>query len=227
MCAQFLAGGADVVMVLLATDHAVGRGHGVTAQTAKEQPLEQGIGLLMSVRLAAAVVAKQVLDLIPNSVSDDGLVFAVVDLVLIANLAQVGDVGEELVQRALGERPAATLFPLLRLPALRSPTESIRCLQHPAQRTVLHVQGKELPDLFGFCLIDDGIVTMVGRPPPKWRMTNESPAICSKVRFAFTGMDNRDCLFPRRCRTLPVTPIGLRSSARCSPSTVITNRRCG
>jgi hypothetical protein len=43
----------------------------------------------MSMRLAAAVVAKHVLHLIPNIVGDDGLVFAVVDLVLIANLAQV------------------------------------------------------------------------------------------------------------------------------------------
>ena len=166
MRAQFLPGGADVITVLLATDHAVGRGHGVTAQAAKEQALEQGIRLVMSVRLAAAVVAKQVLDLVPDSVSDDGLVFADVDLMFVANLAQVGDVGEELVQRALGERPTATLVPVLGLPALGSPTESIRCLQHPAQRTVLHVQGKELPDLFGFRLIDDAVCRARRRRSP-------------------------------------------------------------
>ena len=159
--AQFLPGSADVVTVLLATDDAVGRGHGVTAQPAKEQALEQGIGLVMSVRLAAAVVAKQVLDLVPDIVSDDGLVFAVVDLVFIADLAEVGDVGEELVQSALGERPAATLVPLLGLPALGSPAQSIRFLQHPAQRTVLHVQGKELPDLLGFRLVDEQFAVFI------------------------------------------------------------------
>ena len=101
------------------------------------------------------------LDLIPDSVSDDGLVFADMDFMFVADLAEVGDVGQELVQRALGERPTATLVPLLGLPALRSPTESIRCLQHPVQRTVLHVQVKELPDLFGFCLMDDEFAVLV------------------------------------------------------------------
>ena len=130
---QFLPGGADVVTVLLATDDAVGRGHGVMAQPAEEQALEQGVGLVMSVRLAPAVVAKQVLNLVPGIVVDDGLVFAVVDLVFIADLAQIGDVGEELVQSALGKRPTATLISLVRLPAFGPPAKSVRFLQNPPQ----------------------------------------------------------------------------------------------
>ena len=126
--AQFLPRGADVIAILLAASDAVGRGHGVTARLAKEQALEQGIRRVMRVRLAPAVVAQQVLHLVPDIVSDDGLVFADVNLMFVANLAQISDIGEELVQRALGERPTATLIPLLGLPALGSPAQSIRFL---------------------------------------------------------------------------------------------------
>ena len=107
MRAEFLPRSADVVTIFFAPDDAVGRSHGVTAQPTEEQALEQSVGLVTGVRFAPAIVAEQMLDLVPDIIIDDGLVLAGVDFVLIADLAEVGDVGEELVQSALGERPIA------------------------------------------------------------------------------------------------------------------------
>src|SRR4051812_39648327 len=66
LSAELLPGGADVIMVLLAAHVAVGRRHGMATKTAEEQPLEKSIGTVPVVGLTSAMLAEQVLDLVPN-----------------------------------------------------------------------------------------------------------------------------------------------------------------
>ena len=129
---EFLPGSADVVMVFLVADAAVGRGHGVMAKTTEEQTLEKSIGRVVGMRLTPAVVVEKMLDLVPLVVIDDGLVFADVGFVFMADLAEVSDVGQELVQGALGEGPTATRVALARLPTFGPPSMPVDFLQHPA-----------------------------------------------------------------------------------------------
>jgi hypothetical protein len=93
----------------------VRRRHGAAARRAAQQALEQGVELGADRGTALAAVAlQQRLHLLPCVGVHDGGVLAGVDLSLVAHLAEVRDVGQELVQRRLGERPAAALAALVR-----------------------------------------------------------------------------------------------------------------
>ena len=89
------------------------------------------------------VLSEKLLNHVPGDFVDDGLVFAGVGLVLVADLAEVGDVGQELVQRALAENPAATFAALACGPAFGPPAEAVEVFEHDAQRAVLEVQGED------------------------------------------------------------------------------------
>jgi len=69
--------------------------HGAATGDAAHDPLEQGTELVPHRRPARAAVAlKQGLHPLPDAGVHDSRVFAVVDFVLVAHLADVGDVGE-------------------------------------------------------------------------------------------------------------------------------------
>jgi hypothetical protein len=73
----------------------VRRRHGAATGDAAHDPLEQGTELVPHRRPARAAVAfEQGLHPLPDAGVHDSRVFAVVDLVLVARLADVGDVGE-------------------------------------------------------------------------------------------------------------------------------------
>ena len=81
---------------------------------------------------------------------DDRRVLACVDLVLVPHLADVRRVGEQLVQAALVERPAAPRIALLGRPLLGLPAPAVQFLHDGHQRAEFQVQGEDLADLFGF-----------------------------------------------------------------------------
>ncbi len=102
-----------------------------------------------------AVAPQQVLHLLPELLFDDGRVLARVDLALVADLAGIGDVGQEFVEVGPGERPAASGVPLAGLPALGPPTPPLEFLNHGHQALVLQVQPEDGPDARCFLVVDD------------------------------------------------------------------------
>src|SRR5262245_43641832 len=126
--ASLLGAGADVVAVALGpvVPGGMGRRHAAVARYAAHQPFEERAELVADRGAARTAVALQKgLHPLPDAGVDDGGVLPVMDLVLVANLADVGDVGEELVQVGPCERLAAALLPLARRPALVQPPEPL------------------------------------------------------------------------------------------------------
>ena len=83
------------------------------------------------------------------------MLLPVVHLVLVANLADVGDVGEQVVQRFLVEGPSAASGALPRRPAFGSPAPAVEFLHDRQQRLPLQVHLKDLADAIGFGLVHD------------------------------------------------------------------------
>ena len=65
-----------------------------------------------------------------------------------------------------------------------------------------------------------------GQAPPA-EAADGSPAICSRVRFAFASTGSRGSNFPRYCRTSLGTRTRSRWCGRCSRSIAITSRLAG
>src|SRR5262245_30012370 len=103
---------------------------------------------------AAAVTPESFLDLVPHPRLDDGRVLPLMDLALVLDLAEIGDVGEQFVQAGLGERPAATPMTLACLPALAEPASPRQLLYHGQQGATLEVHSENGPHPGCFSVVD-------------------------------------------------------------------------
>src|SRR5438093_8124982 len=92
---------------------------------------------------ARALLAEQVLNLLPHIWGDDGLVLAGMDFLLVLNLPKVDGVGQQVVQAALGKPLPAPKGALARLPALGQPAPLLQLLDHWDQSLALQVQLKD------------------------------------------------------------------------------------
>src|SRR6266852_1487832 len=115
-----------------------GRRHGKAAGAATQDALEKRMRLGAGGG-AGALLAEQLLDLLPHVRGEDGLVLAGVHFLLVLDLAQVDGVGQQVVQAALGEPLPAPKVPLARLPALGQPAPLLQLLDHRDQPLVLQV----------------------------------------------------------------------------------------
>src|SRR5262249_12512337 len=107
-------------------------GHAAVAGDAVKEALEQGAeAIAQETPLGLGMSAQKLLHLMPESVLDDGDVFADVDFVLVADPAHVSDPCEQLVQAALRERVAAALETFACPPALVDPAAPVELLDHP------------------------------------------------------------------------------------------------
>ena len=79
------------------------------------------------------------LNALPNVIRHDGLVFPVVNLVLVLNLADVGNVREQVPEAVLVEWPAASPRPFARRPFFVSPPAAIEFLHNRKQPLVLKI----------------------------------------------------------------------------------------
>src|SRR6516225_402969 len=118
-----LGGGAGVIAVSPIAAANLGRRHGRAARPAKEQALQQCLGRC-AYRFGPPrpVVDQARLDFPPYREVDNGRLFAGMDLVAIAHLADVGDVSQQPVQAAAGKGPATTDAAFTGLRLLGNPT---------------------------------------------------------------------------------------------------------
>jgi len=155
--AALLGAGADVVAIAhVALLGGICRRHGAAARHAAQQTLQQGLPRMARPRLGRpAMLAQHFLNALPNPGLEDARVLAGMDLLLVADLADIGDVGQKLVQARLGEWPAAAPAAVPRRPALGPPAAPIQFLDDRSQALVLQVEGKDGPDTGRFRLVDD------------------------------------------------------------------------
>jgi len=104
---------------------------------------------------AAAVPLQERLRLREHPLVHDRCLLPVMHLVLVANLTDVGDVREQVVQRLLVEGSSAASSALPRRPALGSPAPAVEFLHDRQQRLPLQVHLKDLADAIGFGLVHD------------------------------------------------------------------------
>ena len=102
----------------------------------------------------ATIAPKQKLGLLPNIVVQKRGMLAWMHLGLVFQFADVGDVGQQLVETRFGELLATALVPLTRRPALVRPTADIELAYRGDQRLVFEVEIKNGSDLAGFFLVD-------------------------------------------------------------------------
>jgi hypothetical protein len=102
-----------------------------------------------------AVAVEERLDPLPDILADNGRVLTLVDLVFVRDLADVRDVGEQLVQSRLGELPAPALVPLSGDPSLVDPAAAVEFLDDRDQGMELQVQLEYDPDANRLVLVDD------------------------------------------------------------------------
>src|SRR5712692_3705599 len=140
--APLLGLGTDVVAIAWTAVLArIGRRHGTATRPTAQQPLQKSPEPVPSRRAAvAAVTLQEHLHALPDFWIYDRLVLACVNLVPVPDLADVGDVTQQLAQAGLRERLAAALAPLTRDPALRDPATPVELFQHREQGLVLQVQ---------------------------------------------------------------------------------------
>jgi len=77
------------------------------------------------------------------------------DLAPAVDLADVGDVGEQVAQAALAPRIALVLFAILHSPGFSAPASAVDGLDHTEERFLLQVEVEHGADLLGLGRIDD------------------------------------------------------------------------
>src|SRR5262249_699097 len=102
----------------------------------------------------AARSAEPVLDALEQSGVHDGRVFAGVDLVLVADLAKVGDVAEQPAQGIRGEGCSAAGSAGPCRPLLVDPAAAVQLLNYGQQPPEFQVQLEDVPDPGGFRVVD-------------------------------------------------------------------------
>src|SRR5262249_57864614 len=86
----------------------VGRCHGAAARPTKEQALQKGSRRRSDrSRIPRTVLSQKRLDFLPSLKVDDGRLLSGMNLVAIAHLADVGDVGQYAIQAAARKRSSA------------------------------------------------------------------------------------------------------------------------
>src|SRR5262249_31730754 len=129
---HLLGAGAGVIAITLrlAPRRVSGR-HRTTTGGAAQEPLEQRPELVADLGAsAAAVPLEQRLRGLPGGLVDDGGVLAVVDGALVADLARIGHVRQQPVQRRPGELLASALLVGFRDPALVGSAAALQLLDH-------------------------------------------------------------------------------------------------
>jgi len=104
---------------------------------------------------------EQLLYLLPLYRIDNGRMFAVVELGLVAQLAGVGGVGQELVQVSFGKGLASHLASFAGHPGLGPPASTLQLPNHRQQGLVLQVEIKDGPDSSRFFRVDHQPENMV------------------------------------------------------------------
>ncbi len=113
--AAFLCGSANVVAIsFVASLCRMVWSHGTVAAYATNESLEQRTEFVANHDATGSTVVLQLLlNLLPQLNGYDRVVFAFMDLILVADFAKVGDVREQLEQRTLVEVAAAPFFAAL------------------------------------------------------------------------------------------------------------------
>ena len=128
-----------------------------------QQASQQGAVLVADGSATGVAVALQErLGLLEQLVGYDGLVLAVMDLVLVLDLANVGDVGEQRIEAVLGEQLAAALRSLLGPPAFGRPATAVQLRDRGQQRLVFEIQLEYLPHALGFDLVHRELRVLYG-----------------------------------------------------------------
>jgi hypothetical protein len=118
--------------------------HRAAARRAPQQALEQRAELVAHVTAAASVVAlEESLRFVPGVLVDAGGVFAGVLLALVPDLARVDGVGQQAVQRGLGEGLAAALDVPFGQPELVRPPAAAQFLHDGQHGLVFEVQSED------------------------------------------------------------------------------------
>src|SRR5437016_4909613 len=113
---------------------------GTATGNTMQQAFQQGPGTVVGDGSSArAVVLQERLHLSPDGGIDDGRVFAIIDLVLVLDLADIKDVGQQFVQTWLGEALAAAWASFARHPALINPTTPLQFLHEGPESPVLQI----------------------------------------------------------------------------------------
>src|SRR5262249_3130126 len=150
-----LGGGAGVIAITPIAAANLGRGHGAAARPAKEQALQQCRGRrAFRSRPPRPVLSQERLDFLPRLAVDDRGLFAGMDLVAIAHLANVGDVGQQPVQAASGKGSATMDAAFTGLRLLGTPTPPSPLFPHRQQPAMLQIKGKDGPNPYGLFLVD-------------------------------------------------------------------------
>src|SRR5262249_46787962 len=90
-----LRGGTGVIAIPSIAAADLGRSHGTTARPTKKQALQQGLRRRPDrSRPPRTILSQERLDFLPSLLVDDCLLFAGMDFVAIAHLADVSDVGQ-------------------------------------------------------------------------------------------------------------------------------------
>src|SRR5437868_1418547 len=100
------------------------------------------------------MTTEQLLDLLEDDRVYEGGLLAGVNLVLVAYLPEVNDIGQQAVEVGARERLAAPQGAFACLPLLVDPAAPLQLLDHRQQRLVLEVQGEDRPDALGLGLVD-------------------------------------------------------------------------
>jgi len=134
----------------------VGVRHRTTAWTTPQQAAEQSPVLVADSPTSGVTITLQERLHPPKQLlGHERFVLTTMRLLLVLDLADVGDVGEQRIQAVLGEEPSAPLTSLLGRPAFRGPAAPIELGHRGEERLIFEVQVKDLPHPLRFDLVDD------------------------------------------------------------------------
>ena len=102
-----------------------------------------------------ALVPELGLHLLPDIGRDDGRLLAVVEFVLVVDLADVGDPGQQPVQVGFGEGSAPANLPVAGSPAFGPPAPALQFPNHRQQPAQLEVEREDGPDPSRLLCIND------------------------------------------------------------------------
>jgi len=105
-------------------------------------------------------VLQLLLNLLPKFNGYDRVVFAFMDLILLADFPEVRDVREKLEQRALVEVPTAPFFTAFGYCQLVFPSPSINFFNCLNDRLALEIQLERSSDLCGLVFVDHDFTTL-------------------------------------------------------------------
>src|SRR5262249_30523312 len=91
---------------------------------------------------------------------DDCLMFAGIGFVLMLDLAEVDDVGEQVMETSFGKGPATAFVAFAGLPALIGPAALIEFLNRGNESSESAVESEDLADARCFFWIDDQCKTL-------------------------------------------------------------------